>query len=126
MKKIVVTAGIAALLAAALLGREAYPAAPAKSKKPWGAVAYSSATGAFGYAVDQPSRRAAEGEAFRLCGSDCDVIKSFRNACGAIAEGQRHFAWDTGASREIAEMKARKKCGGQPCKIAVWACTGQK
>jgi hypothetical protein len=115
-----------ALLALGLLFQPAAHAAPASSKKPWGAVAYDSATGAFGYAVDRPSRRAAEAEAFRLCGADCDVIKTFRDACGAIADGDRHFAWDTGGSREIAEMKARKKCGGQSCKIAVWACTGGK
>jgi serine/threonine-protein kinase len=114
------------LLALALISTQAAHAAPASSKKPWGAVAYSSTTGAFGYAVDRPSQRAAETEAFRLCGSDCDVIKSFRNGCGAIADAERHFAWDTGASREIAEMKARKKCGGSSCKTAVWACTGGK
>jgi len=32
---------------------------------------------------------------------------------------------DTGASREIAEAKALRKCGDN-CKIAVWACTSEK
>jgi hypothetical protein len=99
-------------------------AAPSPKKHLWGAIAYSSTTGAFGYAVDLPTKRSAETEAFRQCSGDCDVIKTFRNACGAVADADRHFAWDTGASREIAEMKARKKCGGRSCRIVAWACTG--
>ncbi len=95
-------------------------------KNAWGAIAYSSTTGAYGYAVDRPSRRAAEADAFRQCGDGCDVIRTFSNACGAIAESERHYAWDTGASREIAEMKARRKCGSDSCRIAVWACTRGK
>jgi hypothetical protein len=103
-----------------------HPPGAAQSAKPRGAIAYSSSTGAFGYAVDQASKRSAEAEAFRQCGGDCDVIKTFSNGCGAIADGERHYAWDSGASREVAEMKARKKCGGASCKIAVWACTRGK
>jgi hypothetical protein len=101
-------------------------AAQAASKKPWGAVAYNSKTGAFGYAVDRTNKRDAEAEAFRQCGSDCDLIRTFRNSCGAVAHKPRKFAWETGASREIAERKALTRCGGEPCKIAVWACTSQK
>jgi Domain of unknown function (DUF4189) len=100
--------------------------AAASAGRPWGAIAYNSTDGSYGYAVDQPSKRSAESEAFRQCGADCDVIRTFRNACGAIAEAERRFAWDTGASREIAEMKARKKCGADACRIAVWACTRPK
>jgi uncharacterized protein DUF4189 len=116
--KIAAALGLAAVLA--------HPAIAARttSKGPWGAIAYNSTSGAYGFAVDQASRRAAETEAFRQCGADCDVVKSFRNSCAAIAEAGRHYAWETGASREIAEMKARKKCGGaDACKISVWACT---
>jgi uncharacterized protein DUF4189 len=117
------------IAAALILGMVlAQPAGAARtpSKSPWGAVAYNSATGAYGFAVDQPTRRSAESEAFRQCGADCDVIKTFRNACGAIAEAGGHYAWETGASREIAEMKARKKCGADACRISVWACTRGK
>jgi Domain of unknown function (DUF4189) len=101
-------------------------AAAASPRNAWGAIAYGSTTGAYGFAVDQPTKRSAETEAFRQCGGDCDVIRSFRNGCGAIAETQKHYAWDTGASREIAEMKARKKCGADSCRISVWACTRGK
>ena len=92
----------------------------------WGAVAYSSTTGAYGYAVDQPSKRSAESEAFKQCGADCDVIRTFRNACGAVAEAQKRYVWETGASRDIAEMKARKKSGADSCRTVVWACTRGK
>jgi hypothetical protein len=90
----------------------------------WGSIAYDSRSGAVGYAVDRKTRREDESEAFRECG-DCDVIRSFRDNCGAIAENPRSFAWDTGASREIAERKALQKCGGE-CRIAVWACTTEE
>jgi uncharacterized protein DUF4189 len=115
---------VAAALALGMAAQQpALAAVKPSPRNAWGAVAYSSATGAYGFAVDQPSKRSAESEAFRQCGADCDVIKTFRNACGAIAETDRHYAWETGASREIAEMKARKKCGGSECRVSVWACT---
>ena len=93
-------------------------------KQLWGAIAYSSSSGAYGYAVDRKTRREAESEAYRQCG-DCDVIKTFRDSCGAIAEKPGKFAWQTGASREIVERKALQKCAGE-CRIAVWACTTEK
>lgn len=102
-------------------------AAAARSKRPlWGAIAYDSKSGAYGYAVDLASKRAAESEAFRRCGSDCDVTRTFRNACGAVAGDERHFSWSTGANREIAERKALDKCARNACKILVWACTSEK
>jgi len=102
-------------------------AAPRKSGKAnWGAIAYNTRTGTFGYTVDVASKRNAETEAFKRCGSDCDLIKAFRNACGAIAARPKHAAWDIGASRAIAEAKALRKCGSESCKIAVWACTREK
>ncbi len=116
------------LLYALMLAPDALAAkvAQKKGKGPWGAVAYDSKTGAFGFASDFASKRAAESEAFRLCGSDCDILKSFRDTCGAIAARPRRAVSDTGASRAIAERKALTKCGGDACKIAVWACTTPK
>lgn len=124
MKAVAVFMSVAVLLAGALFAFGA-AAAQKTAKGRWGAVAYNSKTGAFGYAVNFASRREAETEAFRQCG-DCDVIKTFRDACGAIAHRPKKFAWETGASREIAERKALTRCGGDACKIAVWACTSQK
>jgi hypothetical protein len=92
----------------------------------WGSIAYNSKSGSYGYAVDRTTRRDAETEAFRLCGANCDLIRTFRNSCGAVAARPNRVASDTGASREIAEAKALKKCGRGECKIAVWACTSEK
>jgi hypothetical protein len=101
-------------------------AATAQKKGPtsglWGAIAYSTKTGAYGYAVDYANKRAAETEAFRICGTNCDLVRSFRNGCAAVATREKRVASDTGSSREIAQAKALKKCGDR-CKIAVWACT---
>jgi hypothetical protein len=91
----------------------------------WGAIAYNNKTGAYGYAIDLKTKRDAETEAFNKCGSGCDLIKTFRDACGVVAVGGKRVTWDTGASREIAETKALKKCG-DGCAIKVWACTSEK
>jgi len=104
----------------------ALAAGPALAQKaargPWGSIAYSTKTGAYGYAVDRTTKRDAETEAFRICGTNCDLVRSFRNGCAAVAARPKRVASDTGASREIAEAKALRKCGDN-CKIAVWACT---
>ncbi len=103
-----------------------FVACSAVAQKPpkalWGAIAYSTKTGAYGYAVDYATKRAAETEAFRICGTNCDLVRSFRNGCAAVATREKRIASDTGASREIAQAKALKKCGDR-CTIAVWACT---
>jgi hypothetical protein len=121
-----------ALLAFAMLATDAY-AVRAGKRQLWGSIAYDSKSRVFGYAVDLKTKREAETEAFRQCG-DCDVIKTFRDACGAIADKPRQFAdkpkkfgfvWETGASQAIAERKALQKCGAD-CKIVVWACTTEK
>jgi len=91
----------------------------------WGSIAYSTQTGAYGYAVDRKTRRDAETEAFRICGTNCDLVRTFRDSCAAVAARPKRVASDTGASREIAEAKALRKCGDN-CKIAVWACTSEK
>jgi uncharacterized protein DUF4189 len=95
------------------------------SRQLWGAIAYSSKTGSYGYAVDRKTKRDAEMDAFRQCGSNCDLIRHFRDACAAVASKPTRTSSDTGASREIAEMKAMKKCGGG-CTVKVWACTSEK
>ncbi|HMH17545.1 MAG TPA: DUF4189 domain-containing protein [Burkholderiales bacterium] len=121
-----------ALLAFAMLATDATGARVGK-RQLWGSIVYDSKSRVFGYAVDLKTKREAETEAFRQCG-DCDVIKTFRDSCGAIADTPRKFGdkpkkagfvWETGASQEIAERKALRKCGAD-CKIVVWACTAEK
>jgi len=117
---------LAGLLLSLLVLATDAAAARAGKRQLWGSIAYNSNSGTFGYAVDRKTKREAETEAFHQCGSDCDLIKTFRDACGAVAVRPKRVAWDTGASREIAERKALTRCGGEACKIAVWACTREK
>jgi len=91
----------------------------------WGAIAYSTKSGSYGFAVDRKTRRDAEADAFRQCGANCDLIRPFRDACAAVASKPTRTSSDTGATREIAEMKAMKKCGSD-CAVRVWACTSEK
>ena len=91
----------------------------------WGAIAYNSKTGAYGYTIDQRTKRDAETSAFNQCGSGCGMIKTFRDACGVVAVDGKRVTYESGASREIAESKARAKCG-ESCTIKVWACTSEK
>ncbi len=113
------------LVAFALLSVDAAGARVGK-RQLWGSIAYNTQSGSYGYAVDRRTRRDAETEAFRLCGANCDLVRTFRDSCAAVAARPKRVASDTGASREIAEAKALKKCGGSECKIAVWACTSEK
>jgi len=86
---------IGALLAFAALATDAAGARVGK-RQLFGSIAYNSKTGVFGYAVDLRTKREAETEAFRQCG-DCDVIKTFRDACGVIADKPKKFVWETGS-----------------------------
>src|SRR5712692_2459740 len=115
----------AALLAFSVLATDAAGARVGK-RQLWGSIAYNSKSGSYGYAVDRTTRRDAETEAFRLCGANCDLIRTFRNSCGAVAARPNRVASDTGASREIAEAKALKKCGAGECMFFVWAATTEK
>jgi uncharacterized protein DUF4189 len=117
-------AGLLVLLALLIAAVDAV-AARQGNRQLWGAIAYSTKTGSYGFAVDRRTRREAEMEAFRQCGSNCDLIRTFRDACGAVAAKPNRVSSDTGASREIAQMKALKKCGSD-CAIKVWACTSEK
>ena len=112
------------LLALALFVIDASAARYGK-RQLWGAIAYNSKSGIYGFAVDRKTKREAETDAFSQCGSNCDLIKTFRDACGVVAVGGKRVVWDTGASREIAETKALRKCGGDSCTIKVWACTSE-
>lgn len=94
-----------------------------KSTKANGAIAYHRASGNYGYAIDSISARDAKTEALRQCAhAKCEVVTSFRNACGALANGPRRFAAVSGMTRQEAESKALRKCG-EACEVTVWACT---
>ncbi|HXZ54166.1 MAG TPA: DUF4189 domain-containing protein [Burkholderiales bacterium] len=115
---------ILVLLALLIVALDA-AAARRGNRQLWGAIAYSTKTGSYGYAIDRKTKRDAEMEAYRQCGANCDLIRHFRDACAAVASKPTRTSSDTGASREIAEMKAMKKCGSD-CAVKVWACTSEK
>jgi hypothetical protein len=113
-----------ALILIIALPSSAHSAKVLKSSGANGAIALQRETGAVGYSYDQPSSRAAKLEALKQCGDEkCEVLVSFRNACGAIARGTTKYFSATGATRQEAETKAQRLCGAKTCEIASWACT---
>jgi len=114
------------LRAATLLLALAIPSgvhAVTKAKPANGAIAYHRDSGSFGYAVDQPSSRAARIEALRQCGHPrCEVVLRFNGDCGAVANGPKRHVASKGTTREEAETKALRACG-QGCELVGWACT---
>ena len=114
----------AALALLLLLLGCAVDAAVAKARPVYGALAYHRASGSFGYAVDQPTDRAARVESLRQCAHpNCEVVLRFHNDCAALADGpKRHYA-HKGSTRQEAETKALHACGAAECRIVGWACT---
>ena len=104
-------------------------AAPASAKVVvkkgvYGAIAVEQGSGQFGYAYNAATSRAAKLEALSQCADPrCEVIVSFSNACGALAQGQKQYFSATGATQQEAQTKALRRCKDQACTIAAWACT---
>jgi hypothetical protein len=103
-----------------------YPA-EARAQDMYGAIAYSSSTGRYGYSYDGGSRSEAEDYARSKCGrGDCAIKVWFKNACGALAVGRRGGAgWGWSSSRESAESVALNECQSRTsgCNMRTWACT---
>jgi len=100
---------------------------PAPAYDKFGAIAYSSSTGRYGYSYNFADRGQAESEAVSNCGrSDCRIKVWFKNACGALATGNRGasgWAWNT--SKSDAVSRALRECSnrGSGCQLTSWACT---
>jgi hypothetical protein len=108
-------------IALLFLGFAAYGAS--KAKPAYGALAYHRESGSFGYAVDQPSDRAARVESLRQCAHpNCEVVLRFRHDCGAVANGPTRHSAAKGVTRQEAETKALRACGTE-CTLVGWACT---
>lgn len=90
-----------------------------------GALAYESASGAFGYSFDfQSSRHAKEAALAQCANPKCIVLVNIKNACAAIVQGPKRPFSSQGATREEAEARAVKKCGDEAkCKPVGWVCT---
>jgi serine/threonine-protein kinase len=94
----------------------------------WGALAYSTATGRYGFAYDYPTQSQAINAAVERCNTrDCRAVVWFVNSCGAFAKGDGAYGWGIGDSRAIAESKALAECRkrGGGCRVIQWACTSR-
>jgi serine/threonine-protein kinase len=94
----------------------------------YGAIAFSTESGASGHSYNYGSREEAEERALQECGSGCEVVLWFKNGCGALAVGNNN-GWGTGwsGSREEAENNALNQCSQQTsnCDVKVRACTAR-
>jgi hypothetical protein len=94
----------------------------------FGAIAYSSQTGAHGWAKDYPSRDAAQRAALSICrkhASDCRAVLWFRNACGALARGPNGPGWAWAESQVAADKQAMELCAKHStgCSVTRSVCT---
>jgi serine/threonine-protein kinase len=98
-----------------------------------GAIAYSTLKKVHGYSHGYGSSKEAAGAAVVNCrkedtgASDCKVLVTFHNACGALALGHNGAygsAW--GMSQREASTKALSECrpyGGSTCKVERQVCS---
>ncbi|MBI3654348.1 MAG: DUF4189 domain-containing protein [Acidobacteria bacterium] len=92
----------------------------------WGAIAYSSSTGRYGYSYDYGTQADAINSAVNKCGiRDCRAVVWFVNGCGAFAKGDNASGWGVGETRALAESKALAECRkrGGNCRVTQWVCT---
>jgi hypothetical protein len=104
---------------------------PALAQDYFGAIAYSPASRAHGWAYDYASRAEAQNRAMDECrrhADDCVVALWFRNACGALAAGFDGYGAAWGTNRGEAERSAMKSCRSysQDCSIKRWFCTNRR
>ena len=93
----------------------------------FGAIAFSESTGRYGYGIDYFTRDEAEKWALYDCkAKDAKILLSFRNACAALASGQKGRIGKAQAnSKEEAEKLALADCSERDsdCKVIHSDCT---
>lgn len=97
----------------------------------YGAIAYSSSTGAYGYSYNSKNKYSANKRAIRSCRiraskKDCKVVVGFKNACGALAKGyNRKFGYGSAAQKTIAKRHALNVCHryANRCRVVRTVCT---
>ena len=98
-------------------------------QKSYGAIAYSSQDGAYGYSDGWDNQGKAEKTALRYCsqnGSGCEIQVWFQNSCGAVAADGNLAFWGQNDSEEEAKRLALENCmksGGQNCEVKVSHCS---
>jgi hypothetical protein len=103
--------------------------APARRSDRYGAIAYSTSTGACGYSYGHYSQADAERDALARCDApDRAVIGWMRNAYGALAVGDApgQYGWGWGVTRTAAEQSALAECRKRTtnCYIKRWVFSG--
>jgi hypothetical protein len=97
----------------------------------YGAIAYSTRNGAFGFATQYGDSDSANQTALAQCakrGAGCRVVISFSNLCAAVAaDDDDGVFWGTAGTRLEAQRQAMLHCrrDGDPgtCEIKAWACS---
>jgi hypothetical protein len=104
------------------------PGLPSGPARIFGAIAYSPASGAFGFSDNYGSRSQADNRALSECGkTDCVVASWFYDNCGAVAAsddgswGGGHGASVSSAIRDAENACARQ--GGTACVVKVTHCS---
>ncbi|MGR3634579.1 MAG: DUF4189 domain-containing protein [Shimia sp.] len=91
----------------------------------WGAVAIGP-NGAWGFSHSQQSESEARLAVRSACEGDCNVIETFYNACGVLAEA-RNGGWGFGSAdtTALAAETALEFCDGYGtnCEVRVWVCS---
>ena len=115
------------LVAAMLLA-----AAPAPAEDRYGSIVFSRESGggyAWGMAWSYDSRSSARRRAVNECsgrgGTSCSEVAWFRNACGAVAVGNKSVGWGYGPSSADAQRWAVSKCvdnGSPTCAVVMARC----
>ena len=123
---VVIKSGLAFVLAFLIFPAEAAKQSSAPNR--YGAIAYHRASQAWGVSFDHARARDAALEALKQCGNrKCEVVHRFKNGCAALAEGPNKAVTASGATRDEAETKAMRICGGPKgdsrCRALAWACT---
>lgn len=101
------------------------PSAPSRS---YGAIAYSTSSGDYGYSEQYSNRAQAERRAKQECGQkDCEVAAWFFNGCGAVAaDGDGAWGGAQGNDEPRARQAAQARCkreGGRNCQIVFSRCS---
>lgn len=95
----------------------------------WGSIAFSPRTGANGYSHNYDARSTAQSWAMYYCegrANDCRIVVNFRNACGALAQGNAGgWGANWGINRAAAETNAMNICRthDRGCRVIRWVCS---
>lgn len=98
------------------------------SEDNYGAIAYSTSSGNYGYSYDYSSQWEAEQAALDRCNDDdCEILVWFANNCAALAKGRAGIGYAYGNSQAEAESLALDKCSDHTsgCRVLCWACNSR-